>query len=155
MQETRKWINGTTVTGDSAHLDKMIKQLDTARQKELATKARWGRGDERMTTLCTGFPTLRGVPGTDPWDAIELLSWLVDSGAPTGGSRYAAAFCLQVWNCSEDWAALAMQPRHEGGLGLRKGSVHLEPFNVVRAHAVWDDEHARAFRAWVENPFHP
>ncbi len=32
---------------------------------------------------------------------------------------------------------------------------HLEPFNVVRAFGVWDDEHRDAFAAWCEAPFYP
>src|SRR5688572_31267540 len=80
-------------------------------------------------------PTLRGVPGTDPWNAMQLLEWLCTSGGVTTGSRHAARFVLQVWNPSTDWGALAMAPPAEEGLGLK--GVELAPFNVVEALALW------------------
>jgi hypothetical protein len=106
-----------------------------------------------MTRLCRSFPTLRGVPGADPWNAMQLLEWLCTSGGVTTGSKHAARFVLQVWNPSTDWGALAMTPPAEEGLGLK--GVELAPFNAVEALAVWDSDHGRAFREWCELPFWP
>lgn len=133
---------------------RFIDDLEEQRRKQAATRERWGNdAAERMRRLCRAFPSLRGVPGADPWDAMHLLAWLCTSGAVTTGSRHAAKFVLQVWNNSTDWAELARKPTAEEGLGL--ADVEFEPFNAVQALAVWDTEHDNAFRAWCELPFWP
>jgi hypothetical protein len=103
---------------------------------------------ELMKRLCAMFPGLRGVPGTDPWDALEILQWLLDTGSPTGGSSCAARFVLQVWDWAEDWRAVA---KKEGIRGWR----HFAPFNAVEALSRWDADHAAAFAQWVNFPFFP
>ena len=149
---TKKW-RGRTITGDAATVERVVDELELQRAKLAATKEKWGEGNERMVRLCRAFPTLRGVPGTDPWNALHLLEWLCTSGGVTTGSSHAARFILQVWNPSTDWGALAMKSLSEEGLGLQ--NVELQPFNVVKALAVWDSEHEAAFLAWAELPFWP
>lgn len=61
-----------------------------------------------MAWLCRQFPTLIGMPGTDPFDAIALHAW-VRSGAATSGSRHAVRFVLQVWNCTERWKVVMLR----------------------------------------------
>jgi hypothetical protein len=84
-------------------------------------------------------------------DALTTLART--SGAVTTDSGNAARFVLQVWNSSLDWAALAMAPPSEEGLGLE--GVELEPFNILQSLTSWDSEHERAFQSWVELPFWP
>ena len=55
-----------------------------------------------MARLAHLFPSMRGVPGTDPWDAQQLIDWL-KSPAPTSGSSAAARFLLGVWNGGMIW----------------------------------------------------
>jgi len=149
----RPW-NGGVITGDKAVVDHVVDELELQRNKLAATKEKWGEGSsQRMVRLSHAFPTLPGVPGTDPWNAMHLLEWLCTSGAVTTGGKHAARFVLQVWNPSTDWGALAMKPAADEGLGLK--DVELAPFNVVEALAVWDSDHDRAFREWCELPFWP
>jgi hypothetical protein len=129
-------------------------ELEQQRSKQSATLKRWGSDPaERMERLCRAFPTLRGQPGTSPWNAMHLLEWLCTGGGVTTGSHHAARFVLQVWNSSTDWGALAMKTPEKEGLGL--ASVELSAFNVVQALAVWDSDHESAFRHWCELPFWP
>jgi hypothetical protein len=155
-QKSRNF-GGGVITGDADVVDRAVDELELVRAQQRAVVERWGAGGVaaggRMTRLCNAFPTLRGVPGTDPWNAMRFLEWLCASGAVTGGSRHAGRFVLQVWNASDDWGALAGAPVAEGGLGLK--GVELLPFNVVDALASWDSDHTRAFRDWVELPFWP
>ncbi|MDD9940779.1 MAG: hypothetical protein OXU20_06935 [Myxococcales bacterium] len=147
---TKRW-NGGTVTGDAGVIDSVIDELELARARTAATIERWGSGDDpaaRMGRLCASFPSLRGVPGSDPWDAMQLLTWVCSSGAVTTGGRLAAQFVLQVWNPTTDWGAQARRI-------LEIEDAELRPFNVVVALARWDDDHERAFRRWAELPFWP
>jgi hypothetical protein len=153
MTIIKKPWNGGVITGEAAVVEHVIDELELQRSKLAATKEKWGTGDERMVRLCHAFPTLRGVPGTDPWNALRFLEWLCTSGGVTTGSKHAGRFVLQVWNPSTDWGALAMQPLAEEGLGLK--DVELAPFNVVQALAAWDSDHERAFCDWAELPFWP
>jgi hypothetical protein len=136
-----------------------LQQLEHEYKLEAARRADrtqlWGDQGNRvaMERLCALFPTLRGVPGTSPWDAMHLLTWLVTSEAPTSGSRHAAKFVLQVWNSGDDWQEWARLPKDQDGLGIE--DAVLQPFNAVAALAVWDEAHAKAFRTWVHTPFFP
>jgi hypothetical protein len=151
---SRSW-KGRTITGpDEATIDEVIRQLEQQETREARRRELWS-DDSRvaMSRLCNRFPTLVGVPGTDPWDAGELLRWLFTSGAPTSGSVHAAKFVLQVWNASQDWEAFVRLPLEKGGLGIEGAT--LSPFNVVSALGVWDEAHAAGLRAWLELPFWP
>jgi hypothetical protein len=57
-------------------------------------KIRWP-SDRRqaMAALAVWFPSMRGVPGTDPWSVEHLIEWS-HPGAPTSGSIWAARFLL-------------------------------------------------------------
>lgn len=153
----RQW-RGREIEGEPDVVETAIDELEQARTKRAAVDKLWGNGGsaERMSRLCETLPTLRGVPGTRPWDAMALLRWLCTSGAVTSGSGHAARFVLQVWCADQDWAALATAPESEQGLGLRADEMRaIEPFNPVAALAVWDWSHSAAFVMWCQLPFWP
>jgi hypothetical protein len=97
-----------------------------------------------MTELAKLFPTMRGVPGTDPWNVEKLISWL-NSGAPTSGSWHAAMFLLGVWNPTTKW--------NQEGVRMRKGASG--KFDLFAAYAAWDQHHIRAMQTWIAQPFWP
>lgn len=97
-----------------------------------------------MSQLGNLFPTMRGVPGINPWNVDQLVGWL-NTGAPTSGSRNAAMFMLGVWNPNTNWK--------EFGLRVRKGSTGR--FDMFRAVSCWDPDHLKAFHQWLANPFFP
>lgn len=97
---------------------------------------------EKMKTLAESFPAFRDV-FKDGWSVERLSQWW-KSGAPTGGSRHAAMFLLQVWNCT----TTAAEWRKYGFPGM-------EPFNVVRALGTWDNFYRAVFLRWCAEPFFP
>jgi hypothetical protein len=99
---------------------------------------------QRMSALANLFPTMRGVPGTAPWNVDLLIKWM-NGPAPTSGSWNAAMFLLGVWNPKTNWK--------ECGLKLRKGVQGR--FDFFRAIGCWDAEHEAAFMEWVKYPFWP
>jgi len=122
--------------------------------KLTADVERWGEDTaQAMTRLCRAFPTLRGAPGSEPWDALPFLHWLCTSAAVTPACYHAGKFVLQIWDAVEDWQAVARATIEEGGLGLSE--VDLEPFNIVAARARWDEDHTAAFASWIALPFWP
>jgi hypothetical protein len=151
---SKRWRN-SVVTGESAEeVERVIAQLEASADQAAQRNALWGRDERtRMTRLCWSFPTLVHADGVLPWNPERFLRWLLTSGAPGSGARHAAKFVLQVWNSSTDWAAWARESPEKDGLGI--ADAELAPFNVVDALAVWDDEHASAFRTWAELPFWP
>jgi len=133
--------NGGTLEGPSIEA---VQRVAAAIERGHELRARWpADGRAAMVTLAAGFPSLHGVPGCNPWDAGELVAWL-NGGAPTSGSRHAAMFLLNVWNCGTDWRAEGL--RVKAGLGR---------FNFAEAIATWDEEHRAACAAWLAAPFHP
>ena len=119
------------------------------RRRELWPHTPTGDLDPRaaMTRLASLFPTLRGAAGVKPWNVEAFVTWACGP-APGGGALEAARFVLQVWNCNEDWTAFARE------IGIESGEA-LVPFNVVRAMARWDRDHAEAMLAWLRTPFYP
>lgn len=105
-------------------------------------------GRDEMSALCASFPTLRGVPGTAPWNQTEFAHW-ASGPAPSRAMRLAAAFVLSVWNgCTPD----------DGGWwngSLGDDEFHVGRFDVVDAFGVWDANHQAAFVAWCRKPFFP
>lgn len=99
---------------------------------------------ERMTLLCWSFPSLRGMPGTAPWDQLAFARW-ISGGARTSGNGQAAAFVLSVWNGGTP----------DDGGWWNEGEFHSGRFDPVEACAVWDAPHRDAFIAWCRNPFWP
>ena len=89
---------------------------------------------EQMEWLCEQFPSLRGAPGTTPWDALEFQDYF-HGPAGTGGSRHAARFALNVWNNTEEW--------------------DIGPFNLSHAFGVWDAAHRAALLTWANDPWFP
>lgn len=129
-------------------------EIELAHARAADKQALWGSDMHvAMSKLCKMFPTLVGAPGTEPWDAMRLLNWLLTSGARTSGNTHAVKFALQVWNSTTDWQEWARKPVEEEGLGLDE--VDVSPFNVANALSVWDEAHAKAFRTWVHTPFWP
>jgi hypothetical protein len=126
------------ITGpDGAAVDEMIAALELAKRK----RARWPNDLKlAMSALAQLFPSMRGVPGTDPWDVDRLIAWC-NTGAPTSGSGWAARFLLTVWNPGTNW--------NEYGLpGAGK-------FDLMPAWDVFDDPHRAAVIAWLDAPFYP
>jgi hypothetical protein len=130
---------------------------EMAKQRSISADrlALWGSnpGQQAMSKLCSLFPTLQGSPGTEPWDSLRLLRWLLTDGAVTTGSYHAGKFVLQVWNSRADYQQGARDPIDKGGLGIE--DAVFTPFNVVDALAAWDDAHTKAFLTWVHTPFWP
>ncbi len=98
-----------------------------------------------MAALSALFPSMRGVPGTDPWDPVELIEWC-NGPAPTSGSRWAARFLLAVWDGYADWA----DPQAVEPCLASDGR-----FEIVKAWSIWDNPHRQAALAWLTNPFWP
>jgi len=99
---------------------------------------------KQMVSLCASFPTLRGVPGTNPWNQEVFAQW-ASGPAPSHGIRQAAAFVLSVWNggtpCDGGW--------------WNSGDFSVGVFDPVEALGTWDRQHAHAFMQWCAKPFWP
>jgi len=96
----------------------------------------------RFDRLVMSFPTLRGCPGTMPWNAGRFAAWA--SGCDTRAQRNAAQFVLSVWNGSTPDDAWWCEDPLEVGR-----------FDPVDALAYWDQMHRAAFLRWCEDPFWP
>ena len=152
MEVRRKWQGGV-IPGEANAVERAVDVLDQQRAQRAAAIERWGDAQrERMTRLCRAFPSLRDMPGTDPWDPRRFLRWFCSSDVTTAGD-HAGRFVLLVWNSSYDWAEWATTPEADGGLGLSE--IELRAFSVVDAVRRWDNDHMKAFQAWVEVPFWP
>ncbi len=92
---------------------------------------------EMMAALAESFPSLRGVPGTRPWDQYKLDEWATSSGAVTAGSLMAARFVLMVWS------------------GNNNGPWKCGQFDMAEAVGRWDYRHQHAFLKWARKPFYP
>lgn len=86
---------------------------------------------ERMTLLAYTFPSMRGAPGTHPWEPAELNRWA--AGSASRGEQQTARFLLAVWDDGTDWEA--------------------GRFDVMEALRVWDLKHRTAFLAWASDPW--
>jgi hypothetical protein len=129
---------GGRITGpDEASVREWAENMKLQEEKA----ARWPQDSRQaMTALAKLFPSMVGVPGTDPWNVDELVAWC-NSGAPTSGSGWAARFLLTVWNPSTNW--------NEHGLpGAGK-------FDLMEAWSVFDDRHRAAVMKWLDAPFWP
>jgi hypothetical protein len=100
-----------------------------------------------MPALVRSFPSLRGADGAEPWELERFVRWL-SGPAPSGGAMRAGRFVLHVWNSHDDFREYGRE------LGI-EGFECLTPFNLSDAMGVWDEEHRKAFAAWVEAPFWP
>lgn len=83
----------------------------------------------RIALLAYSFPSLRGRPGIRPW-APDLLAHWAAGPAPSLGALHAARFLLAWW-----------------------GHPQAGSFDVHAAMRTWDDDHRRAFQAWVASPW--
>lgn len=102
-------------------------------------------GHLEMETLCYSFPSLRGMPGTAPWDQKRFAKWLA-SPAPSTGTLQAGLFVLSVWNGDNGTAESRPWWCVENGLDV---------FDAVYATKIWDYAHRAAFVQWALKPFYP
>lgn len=79
---------------------------------------------KNLQALAESFPTLRNHPGEF---SIALLRHIAEDPYASSGKRYAAQFCLHVWNG--------------------------EPFDLCRAIGKWDREHLTAWKKWAADPY--
>jgi hypothetical protein len=106
-----------------------------------ARRMRWPRdGRQAMAALGRLFPSMRRVPGVEPWSVEDLIAWC-NSGGPTSGSGWAARFLLAVWNPSTDWTEFGLPGRGK--------------FDLMEAWSCWDEPHRTAALQWLEAPFWP
>ncbi len=133
---------GGTITGrDDESVRRLIAELEAGRRRDELRRATWpGHGRERMAALGRLFPTLREVPGIDPWEPEALIEWL-NGPAPGHGAACAGRFLLGVWNPGTDWTDLGLEPPGH--------------FDLFEAMACWDREHVGAMLKWLESPFFP
>jgi hypothetical protein len=101
---------------------------------------------QQLEALPLSFPSLRCcVPARlfRPWDAIRFAQYCVPMSS---GEKEAALFVLSVWSSSDDWSefGLVCAPEDDANRGR---------FDMHRALSRGDDEHMRAFAAWVAAPW--
>lgn len=157
------------MTSDAMGPEEVRRLLNREIAEAEERRSRWPNDTrDAMSALCTLFPSLRGVPGTTPWNADALLAWLCGP-APTSGSFHAAKFVLGVWNSGTSWGDVARDdgllnvPPDTAASELRDAEKWLDariralnqPFDVFAALNVWDRAHADAFKRWVDAPFWP
>jgi hypothetical protein len=90
---------------------------------------------QRMTDLCSSIPALRGMLGTDPWDAIAIAN---QYPILSSGERAVVQFVLYVWDGSTVWRRL----------------FGIEPFDT-NSFAALDIPNQRAIAKWFADPFWP
>lgn len=122
-----------------------IHEMHISIERGQKQRARWNDSlTVAMSELAELFPTMRGVPGTRPWDVHKLMAWM-NTGAPTHGSWYAAMFLLGVWNPHTNWK--------QEGVKMKKEATG--KFDLFRAMQGWDQQHIDAAMEWIQNPFFP
>lgn len=99
----------------------------------------------QMTLLCQSFPSLRGKPGTSPWDATRFAHW-ASSSPLSAGERHAVLFVLTVWN---NWHPDFEEP------WFNEPPLSLGRFDAIDAMRTWDEPHQNAFTRWCMDPFWP
>jgi hypothetical protein len=125
--------------------DQAEREIHASIERQKQQRGRWPKSlTQAMSELANLFPTMRGVPGTDPWNVQQLLAWM-NTGAPTTGSWHAAMFLLGVWNPHTKW--------NQEGVKMRKGATG--KFDLFVAMQGWDQQHIDAAREWIANPFFP
>lgn len=132
-------------TKDHELHEEAVREIRDSMERGQRQRDRWPENLNRaMSELAKLFPTMHGVPGTDPWDVHQLLAWM-NTGAPTTGSWHAAMFLLGVWNPHTKW--------NQEGVKMRKGASG--KFDLFVAMQGWDQQHIDAAREWIANPFFP
>lgn len=122
-----------------------VREIRDSIERQSKQRNRWPENlNHAMSELARLFPTMQGVPGTDPWDVHKLMAWM-NTGAPTTGSWCAAMFLLGVWNPYTKW--------NQEGVKMRKGASG--KFDLFVAVQGWDQQHMDAALEWVRNPFFP
>lgn len=87
---------------------------------------------ERLSALASSFPSLRGKPGTKPFNGARLDDWAVHLDEDTCGIS-SARFVLAVYDSRATWKAGA--------------------FDLFAAVKAWDRLHRRAFAEWAAAPW--
>lgn len=136
-------------TGDPEAIARHAGAYRSAATRAERRRKVWGEnGGSSMARLANLFPSVRGVPGTDPFDALALLRWAVSTGA-SHGEILAAKFLLSVWNPGIDWEKTAREHN------LITTGQKFSRFDLFEAMNVWDQIHIKAFLTWIELPFFP
>jgi len=88
--------------------------------------------EKRVVSLAKSFPCLASVGSLKHglWNPAELDAWALKASS---GERHAVSFVLTVWNQYETWKC--------------------GKFDVFDAAVTWNDEHRRAFFAWMTEPW--
>lgn len=125
--------------------EQAAREINESIERQHRQRARWPDDLRKaMAELAKLFPTMRDVPGTDPWDVHQLMAWM-NTGAPTTGSWHAAMFLLGVWNPHTKW--------NQEGVKMKKSATG--KFDLFVAMHGWDQQHIDAAREWIANPFFP
>jgi len=134
----------TRLDPEAVHAE-AVREITTSIERQRRQRDRWPENlNHAMSELARLFPTMQGVPGTDPWDVHKLMGWM-NTGAPTTGSWHAAMFLLGVWNPHTKW--------NQEGVKMRKGANG--KFDLFVAMQGWDQQHIDAAMEWIRNPFFP
>lgn len=99
-------------------------------------------GRHSMERLCQSFPSLRGAPGTAPWDQHRFARWA--SGGISDGQQLAAQCILAIWNwgaAPDDW--------------FNQSPYSVGVFDAMAAMRIWDHDHRAAYVGWCLKPFWP
>jgi len=116
------YVDGGTISGESEErVAQAVADYERRQRREAARRDRWGTDNRTMMArLCRSFPSLAGVPGSDPWDANAFLQWASGPG-PGSGAFHAAMFVLSVWNPSTDWSFIAREQARPQTAGAGTG----------------------------------
>ncbi len=140
----RDEASGREWTGPAALVEKVRSEISAAEER----RARWPKDvNAAMSQLAHSFPSLKGQPGTEPWNSLEFLHWLCGP-APGSGAVHAGRFVLGVWSPSTDWVVVA-QEKGIGGAGAARR------FDLFEALGTWDRAHVAACSAFMDAPFWP
>lgn len=138
QQEFVMEYSGGTIQGENEDAVREVAAMLDAQRKRAEARDRIfpGEGREKMTALCSKFPTLATAP-IRPWNTDRFLLWLLLT-PQCSGAVHAARFVLSVWNQGTDWVALAkaeagaVRPEHPTDRVLWDGLQRLR--EKARAH---------------------
>ncbi len=95
---------------------------------------------KQMELLCSMFPCLRHMPGTDPWNPLTLAAqWNMASS----GERAAIQFVISVWD-----------PCGLYDTSMWASEWSFPPFTLAHFSAL-DEDNRKAVLAWFAAPFWP
>jgi hypothetical protein len=91
----------------------------------------------KMSKLALSFPSLQKAQGVSPWEQNKRDAWA--STPVSHGERCTAQFVLSIW----------------GNTTMKNCLWKCGPFDFMDAFTVWDDDHRKAFQAWIRDPWWP